>query len=188
MPRLLNDILEHNTRWVEAKRRPVSKVPQKKTAIFTCMDTRLVDFLEQAMGLGRGDAKVIKNAGNTLLDPGGGVVRSLLVAIYALGCDEVFVIGHTDCGMSQLDEDVFLQKMLERGVPMDAIASLKPSLREWLGAFHDPTGNVQRVVELLRANPLIPRDVPIHGLMFEPHEGELRLVVDGYAALPAATP
>lgn len=186
LPPLLDDILEHNARWVEAKNRPPSKVPQKKTVIFTCMDTRLVDFLEQAMGLGRGDAKFIKNAGNTLIDPGGGVVRSILVAIYALECSEVFIIGHTDCGMSQLDDAAFMQRMLDRGVPAEAISALKPSLREWLGAFHDPTGNVERVVHLLRENPLIPRDVPVHGLMFDPVAGELRLVVNGYENMPAA--
>ena len=182
---LLEDVLEHNARWREARSRPVTKVPQKKIAIFTCMDTRLVEFLEQAMGIGRGDTNVIKNAGATLIDPGGGVVRSLLVAIYALGCAEVFVIGHTDCGMAQIDDDVFTLKMLERGVPLEAISTLKPSLREWLGGFHDPVGNVERVVGLLRENPLIPRDVPLHGMMFDPHVGELRLVVDGY---PAARP
>jgi carbonic anhydrase len=184
LPPLLADILEHNARWVEAKNRPPSKVPQKKSVIFTCMDTRLVDFLEQAMGVGRGDAKFIKNAGNTVIDPGGGVVRSILVALYALECSEVFVIGHTDCGMAQLDESVFMQRMLARGVSAEAIASLKPSLREWLGAFHDPLGNVQRVVELLQTSPLIPRDVPVHGLMFDPVAGELRLVVNGYQNVP----
>jgi carbonic anhydrase len=71
---LLNNVLEHNARWVEARLRPLSKVPQKKVVLFTCM-ARLVEFLEQAMGLGRGDAQVIKNAGNTLVDPVGGVVR-----------------------------------------------------------------------------------------------------------------
>jgi carbonic anhydrase len=183
---MLNEILEHNARWVEAKNRPLSKVPQKKSVIFTCMDTRLVEFLEQAMGVGRGDAKVIKNAGNTLVDPGGGVVRSLLVAIYALGCEEVFVIGHTDCGMAQIDGTVFHQRMLDRGVPEEAISRLQPSLREWLGAFHDPLGNVQRVVRLLRENPLIPKDVPLHGLMFDPLVGELRLVVNGYGAVASS--
>ena len=97
---LLDDILAHNARWVEERSRPLSKVPRKRIALFTCMDTRLVDFLEQSMGLGRGDAKVIKNAGNTLIDPDGGVVRSLVVAVYALGCEEIYVIGHSDCGMS----------------------------------------------------------------------------------------
>lgn len=146
------------------------------------MDTRLVEFLEPALGLRRGDAKMIKNAGNTLIDPGGGVVRSLVVAVHALQCEEIFVIGHKDCGMSQLDENALRHTMLERGVPASAIDALEPSLGEWLGGFHDPIGNVERVVELLRANPLIPRDVPIHGLIFDPGSGIAEVLVAGYAA------
>jgi carbonic anhydrase len=175
---LLDHVLEHNARWVEARQRPLTKVPQKKVVIFTCMDTRLVEFLEQSMGLGRGDAQVIKNAGNTLVDPAaGGVIRSLVVAIYALECAEVFVIGHTDCGMTQIDDNALEKAMLARGVEAAALASLRPSLREWLGSFHDPVGNVERVVRVLRANPLIPKDVPVHGLMFDPGTGLLQPIV-----------
>lgn len=188
MAPLLDDILAHNARFVDDRSRPPSKVPKKGIALFTCMDTRLVEFLEQAMGVGRGDAKVIKNAGATLIDPNGGVVRSLLVAIYGLGCDEVMVVGHTDCGMAQINEDEFVQRMLSRGVPPEAIARLQPSLREWLGAFHDPIGNVERVTHLLRANPLIPADVPVHGLIFEPNKGQLNLVTNGYERMPAPRP
>lgn len=176
---LLHEILEHNERFVTERERTISKTPAKKIAVFTCMDTRLVDFLEPAMGLRRGDAKVIKNAGNTLIDPGGGVVRSLVVAIFALGCEEVYVIGHRDCGMAQIDEEALQQRMLDRGVPQEAIATLRPSLREWVGAFHDPAGNVRQVVTLLRENPLIPKDVPVHGLIFDPNSGRLDLLSSG---------
>jgi carbonic anhydrase len=179
---LLHEILQHNDRWNAERNRPLSKAPQKRVVIFTCMDTRLVEFLEPALGLRRGDAQMIKNAGNTLVDPGGGVVRSLVVAIHALQCEEVFVIGHKDCGMTQLDENALRQKMLERGVSSSAVDALEPSLGEWLGGFHDPMGNVERVVGLLRANPLIPRDVPIHGLMFDPGSGIAEVLVAGYAA------
>lgn len=182
---LLDAILEHNSRWVEERQRPLSKLPRKKVAIFTCMDTRLLDFLEQALGLGRGDAMVIKNAGNTLVDPSsGGVIRSLVVAVYALGCEEILVIGHTDCGMAQVDEVALEAKMISRGVKPAAIAALHPDLREWLGAFHDPTGNVAQVVSHLRNNPLFPADVPVHGLMFDPTTGLLQPVVTGYPAGP----
>ena len=34
-----------------------SKLPKKHLAIVTCMDTRLVNFLEPALGIKRGDAK-----------------------------------------------------------------------------------------------------------------------------------
>lgn len=186
----LQDVLEHNARWVEARNRPLTKVPQKKIAIFTCMDTRLVEFLEQAMGLGRGDAQVIKNAGNTLLHPGGGVVRSLVVAIYAIGVGEVFVIGHTDCGMAGLDIAKLEEAMLARGVTREAIDGLQPGLKDWVGAFKDPRRNVERVVRLLRDNPLIPKDVPVHGLMFNPASGLLKAVDpdERPVAAPAAAP
>lgn len=178
--RLLAEILAHNARFVADRERPLTKVPAKKIALFTCMDTRLVEFLEPAMGLGRGDAKVIKNAGNTIIDPGGGVIRSLVVAVHALGCEEIFVIGHLDCGMAQLDETELERRMLARGVPAAAIASLRPGLREWLGAFRDPHGNVRKVVADIRASPLLPADVPVHGLMFDPVSGRLELLVNGY--------
>jgi carbonic anhydrase len=177
---LLNEILDHNARWVTERNRPLSKNSQKKVVIFTCMDTRLVEFLEPALGLRRGDAQMIKNAGATLVDPGGGVVRSLVVAIHGLGCEEVFVIGHRDCGMGQIDSTALRKTMIARGVPEAAIESLHPSLQEWIGGFHNPIGNVERVVGLLRANPLIPRSVPLHGLMLDPASGTLQLLVDGY--------
>jgi carbonic anhydrase len=178
---LLDDVLTHNTRFVSERQGKLTSTPARKVVIFTCMDTRLVDFLEPAMGLRRGDAKVIKNAGTTVLDPNGGVIRSLAVAIYALDCEEVFVIGHLDCGMTQLDVTVVEQRMLSRGVPPSTIAALRPGLGEWLGTFRDADGNVRRVARLLRDNPLIPDDVPVHGLMFDPASGRLRVLEEGYA-------
>jgi carbonic anhydrase len=180
---LLSQILEHNERFVAERERPLTKAPAKKIALFTCMDTRLVEFLEPALGLRRGDAKVIKNAGNTIVDPTGGVIRSLVVAVYALGCEEIFVVGHRDCGMTQLDEDELERTMLQRGVVPEAIAALRPSLREWVGAFHDPDGNVRRMVEVIRTNPLMPADVPVHGLMFDPATGRLDLLMRGEPAV-----
>ena len=183
MPTLLQEVLAHNSRWVAERQGELSKAPQKKAVIFTCMDTRLVDFLEPALGLRRGDAQIIKNAGNTLVDPGGGVVRSLVVALHVLGCEEIMVIGHLDCGMAQVDAHALRQRMIDSGVPAGAISALKPGLSEWLGGFHDPLGNVERVVKLLRDNPLIPPPVPVHGMMFDPAHGTLKLLVDGYSAV-----
>ena len=179
MTPLLDQILEHNARFVAERERPLSRAPAKKIALFTCMDTRLVEFLEPALGLRRGDAKVIKNAGNTIVDPTGGVMRSLVVAVYALGCEEIYVVGHRDCGMTELDSQALEQTMLARGVPADAVAGLRPSLGDWVGAFRDPEENVRNVVRIIRESPLLPDDVPAHGLMFDPATGRLDLIVRG---------
>lgn len=181
---LLDSILTVNRKFVHPGAfPPLPKNPKKQFAIFTCMDTRLVDFLEPAMGIRRGDAKVIKNAGNILVDPlHGGVIRSLVAAIFMLGVEEVFVIGHEDCGMADVHPDKLKNDMIARGISPQAIETLVPDLAQWLGAFASPEENVSEVVGKIRANPLIPTDVPIHGLMFCPNDGRLEVVVDGYKA------
>ncbi|MEZ4272389.1 MAG: hypothetical protein R3C68_13480 [Myxococcota bacterium] len=56
-----------------------------------------------------------------------------------------------------------------------------PNLGEWLGAFRETANNVKRVVSQIRENPLIPDDVPVHGLVFDPHSGKLELVAQDRA-------
>ena len=181
---LLNSILTANGDFVHPGAfPPLPKNPKKQFAIFTCMDTRLVDFLEPAMGIKRGDAKVIKNAGNTLVDPlHGGVIRSLVAAVFMLGVEEIFVIGHEDCGMAHIHSEQLKSDMIARGISAEAIENLVPDLAQWLGAFACPEENVVEVVEKIRANPLIPADVPVHGLIFCPNDGRLEVMVNGYGA------
>lgn len=179
---LLESIVEANKNFVKPSAfPPLKKSPSRQLAIFTCMDTRLVDFLEPAMGLKRGEAKVIKNAGNTIVDPmGGAVIRSLVAGIFMLGVEEVFVIGHRDCGMAEVDAESVKRDMIKRGISPDIIDIHVPDLKQWLGVFSHPIENVERVVKILRHNPLIPQDVPIHGLLFCPNDGHLEIIVDGY--------
>jgi carbonic anhydrase len=179
--KLLDKILSTNLDFVRPGAfPPLPKNPKEQFAIFTCMDTRLVDFLEPAMGIKRGDAKVIKNAGNTLVDPNGGVIRSLVTAVFLLGVEEIFVIGHKDCGMASVNPEELKQKMVARGIDLEAIDTLVPDLGQWLGAFACPEENVERVTGIIRSSPLIPKDVPIHGLIFCPNDGKLEVIVRGY--------
>jgi carbonic anhydrase len=183
IPTLLDSVLQANRLFIKPNAfPPLPKNPTRQLAIFTCMDTRLVDFLEPAMGLKRGDAKVIKNAGNTIVDPeGGSVIRSLVAGIFLLGVEEVFVIGHRDCGMAEVDVSALKQKMISRGISESIIDHHVPDLSQWLGTFSHPLDNVEHVVGIIRQNPLIPRDVPIHGLLFCPNDGHLEVVVNGYS-------
>ncbi|GFE61000.1 carbonic anhydrase [Geobacter sp. AOG2] len=179
----LESIMAANRRFTKPNAfPPLPKSPKKQLAIFTCMDTRLVDFLEPAMGLKRGDAKVIKNAGNIIVDPmAGAVIRSLVAGVFMLGVEEIFVIGHRDCGMAQLDAESVKRDMIQRGISQDVIDIHVPDLKQWFGIFAHPVENVERVVKIIRHNPLIPKDVPIHGLIFCPNDGHLDVVVDGYS-------
>ena len=136
-----------------------SKLPKKHLAIVTCMDTRLVNFLEPCLGIKRGDAKIIKTVGNCLNGVFDTTVRSLLVCIYELTTSKSLTTG-----------------MLERGISPDAIKMVEKELVEWTDSFQKPEENVMKVVKELRANPLIPKDVKVHGLMFHPRSGKLELL------------
>lgn len=183
--RILEEVMARNRAFVESLPDHClgcesDKLPSRQLALFTCMDTRLVDFLEPAMGISRGEVKVIKNAGNSVTGPFEATIRSLVIGIFELGVNEVMVVGHLDCGMSVSTSDTLVKKMLARGISPDAIKMVEKELEDWIDHFHHPEDNVRDVVFKIRTNPLIPNDVPVHGLVFNPHTGELKVLVNGY--------
>ena len=71
---MIDELLEFNSVFVENKgyeKYVTTKYPDKKIAIVTCMDTRLVELIPAALGLRNGDVKMIKNAGGTVTHPFG---------------------------------------------------------------------------------------------------------------------
>lgn len=67
----------------------------KGIAIITCMDSRIEPLA--LLGLGPGDAKVIRNAGARVSDE---VLASLVIVRYLLGVTRSMVIAHTECRMT----------------------------------------------------------------------------------------
>lgn len=121
---MVQELKDFNRKFVEEKgyeRFATSKYPDKKIAIVTCMDTRLVELLPAALGIHNGDVKIIKNAGGTITNPLDSTMRSILIAIYELGVNEVMVIGHTGCGVQGMKADEMLHLMKERGVSEEHI-------------------------------------------------------------------
>lgn len=176
---MIKDILDYNKKFVENKLYEpyrTSKYPDKKIAIVTCMDTRLIELLPAALGLKNGDAKIIKNAGGTIAHPFGSVVRSLLIAIYELDVKEICIIGHTDCGVQHMNSDALLNKMQERGVAKEKLALAEDfgiDLHHFLEGFDDVEDSVKNSVALLKRHPLIPDDVDIYGFILDSVSGEL---------------
>jgi len=163
---VIKDILAKNQ---EFKFQDLSDAkPSPKLCIITCMDSRLIELLENALGIGRGDAKIIKNAGNIVDE---GVIRSAAVAIYALGVTEIIIVGHTDCGMAHLDEDLIVSKMRELGVSEDVIENFSISA---LNPIADEEENVIEGVKRLKSSPLIPESIGIHGLIIDIKTGRLK--------------
>ena len=164
---MVEEIIAFNKQFVESKgyeKYVTNKYPDKKLAILSCMDTRLTELLPAALGLRNGDAKIIKNAGAVISHPFGSVIRSLLVAIYELGVEDIMVIAHSDCGAHHMDSNEMIRFC---GVDFDS----------WLGGFDDTRKSVSETVDSIIHHPLIPSDVHVHGFIIDSLTGELTQVV-----------
>ena len=176
---MIEEMLRFNRRFVETKeyeKYKTSKYPDKKIAIVTCMDTRLVELLPAALGIKNGDVKMIKNAGGTITNPFDSTVRSLLVAIYELGVTEVMIIGHTGCGVQGMNANEMLNLMRSRGISDEHINLMMHcgiDLKSWLHGFEDTHAAVEETVDLVRNHPLIPTDVTVKGYILDSLTGEL---------------
>ncbi|MCL2550488.1 MAG: carbonic anhydrase [Methanimicrococcus sp.] len=175
---LINEILEFNQDFVADKKYEAfdtTRFPNKKVAVLSCMDTRLTELLPAALNFKNGDIKIIKNAGAMITHPYGSVMRSMLVAIYELGVNEIMVIGHYGCGMKGLDASKLLQKMEDRGITKDKIDGVRSDIdiNKWLSGFENPVTSVEETVSLIKNHPLIPKDVNVYGFLIDPHTGKL---------------
>ena len=174
---MIDDILKYNRQFVSEKAYEpfiTDKYPAKKLAILTCMDTRLTVLLQEALGLRNGDAKIIKNAGGIIPTETDTAIRSLLVAIYELGVNEVMVIHHSTCGACHMSYEEFRPHMLERGIPEDTLKEWEGrGIGPWLEGFHDTEASVRRTVEAIVNHPLVPMDVTVRGFIIDSVTGEL---------------
>jgi carbonic anhydrase len=139
----------------------LSPAPRRKVAVLACMDTRIDLF--PMLGLERGDAHIVRNAGGLVTDD---AIRSLSVSQRKLGTQEIVVVMHDDCGLHGASEDEFAQALAADGV-----------LPTWrLGAFDDVEATLRRGLLRLRSSPELPHRDHIRGFVFNPENGTLREV------------
>jgi carbonic anhydrase len=139
----------------------MSSKPRRRVAVLSCMDTRI--DLYRLLGLERGDAHIIRNAGGLPTDD---AIRSLSASQRLLGTDEVVVVMHDRCGLLGASEDEFAAALQADGV-----------LPNWrLGAFSDVEATLRASLARLRSAPELPARDGIRGFVFDPHSGSLREV------------
>lgn len=176
---IIEDILAYNRQFVEEKKYEqyeTSKYPDKRLAILSCMDTRLTELLPDALGIKNGDVKMIKNAGGVVSHPFGSIMRSLLIAIYELGVEDIMVIGHYDCGVQHMDGEKMLEHMRSRGIKQESIDIINQcgvDLESWLTGFADVEHSVIETVHMIDHHPLVPKGVRVQGFLMDPLTGRL---------------
>ena len=180
---MIDQIIEYNKTFVANKgyeQYVTDKYPSKKLAVLSCMDTRLTELLPAALGLKNGDAKIIKNAGGLVISPFDSALRSLVVAVYELGVEEIMVVAHSNCGACHMSYGHFHEEMLKRGITdetLDTIRRCGVDLDQWLEGFKDTPESVRKTVETIKTHPLMPRDITVRGFIIDSVIGALEEIM-----------
>jgi carbonic anhydrase len=136
--------------------------PAKHVAVVACMDARLNPY--GLLGLGEGDAHVIRNAGGVITAD---QLRSLAISQRLLGTTEIILIHHTDCGMLTFTDDAFKASIQDE-------IGVKPA---WAAeAFSDLDTDVRQSLRRVREDPFIPVKDSVRGFVYEVETGKLREV------------
>ena len=181
------EVIAANTAYAEnfGSKGSLALPPARHFAILTCMDARL-DPAKYA-GLAEGDAHVIRNAGGRASDD---AIRSLVISYKLLGTAEWFVIHHTDCGMEFFTNEV-MSGLLASSLETAALGangftdigkgpgSTEGRYINWL-TIADAEGSVVEDVARIRNHPLVPKNIPIYGYIYDVRSGRL-------VEVPAAT-
>jgi carbonic anhydrase len=139
----------------------LSPRPRRKVAVLACMDTRIDLF--PMLGLERGDAHIIRNAGGLVTDD---AIRSLSASQRLLGTEEIVVVMHEGCGLHGASEDEFAQALAADG-----------ALPTWrLGAFDDVEATLRHGLGRLRSSRELTARDRVRGFVFDPETGALREV------------
>ena len=152
--------------------------PARRFAVLTCMDVRIDPA--KALGLQEGDAHVIRNAGGRASDD---AIRSLVISYKLLGTREWFVIHHTNCGMETFTDEV-MRGLLASSLTTATVdatgwhdtgagpGSAEGQYIDWL-TISNLEQSVVDDVQRIRAHPLVPRDIPIYGYIYDVRSGRL---------------
>jgi carbonic anhydrase len=160
MPKNADEMLEAAATRAEELAAPgLSPKPRRRVAVLSCMDTRIDLF--PMLGIERGDAHIIRNAGGLATDD---AIRSLSASQRLLGTEEIVVVMHEGCGLHGASEDDYRHMLADDGI-----------LPTWrLGAFDDLEPTLLASLERLRSARELPHRDHIRGFVFNPEDGTLR--------------
>lgn len=159
----IDELLANNRAFADSlPERHLDVRPSRRLAIVTCMDSRLDVFA--ALGLGHGEAHVLRNAGGVITDD---VIRSLAISQRRLGTREVMLVHHTDCGMQSLTDDGFRAELLEATGVAPAFA---------IESFSDVDDDVRQSILRVRRSPFLVHRDGVRGFVYDVERHSLREV------------
>lgn len=167
---------------------------ENRVAVVTCMDSRI--NISEIMGLPLEKMLIMRNAGGRVSED---TLRSLVLSHKLLGVEEIFVIQHTDCGLQKitnevmnnlLEESIFKAQLTNNcNITLDPLEDntqcqwkntlpccgyhQKENKIDWLPIMQGLSDSIVNDVVKIRNHPLIPKNIPIYGFIFDVNTGEL---------------
>jgi carbonic anhydrase len=159
----IDELLANNRAFADGlPERHLDVRPSRRLAIVTCMDSRLDVFA--ALGLGDGEAHVLRNAGGVITDD---AIRSLAISQRRLGTREVMLIHHTNCGMQTLTDDGFRAELQQATGVAPAFA---------IESFSDVDADVRQSILRVRRSAFLPHRDRVRGFVYDVDTHRLREV------------
>ena len=182
----LDPLLERNRAFATTGAHTgLSMMPNQPIFVVTCLDPRVdpAAFL----GVGLGDAPVVRNAGGRITDA---VIDDIAFISYLAGTIlgdgplfEVAVIHHTNCGMEFFTDDV-MRDLLASSLETAELGaqgfrdvgkgpgSAEGQFIDWL-TIKDAKQAVVDDVTRIRRHALVPKKIPIYGYIYDVKTGRL---------------
>lgn len=158
---VIDELLANNQAFADSlPTRHLDVRPSRRLAVVTCMDSRLDVFA--ALGLGEGEAHVLRNAGGVITDD---VIRSLAISQRRLGTREVMLIHHTGCGMQTLSDDEFRAELQQATGMAPAFA---------IESFKDLDADVRQSILRVRRSAFLEHRAHVRGFVYDVDSHRLR--------------
>ena len=157
----VDEVIARNRTYADGFTEGDAKLPPNlPLVVLTCLDARVQPT--RFLGLGVGDAHVVRNAGGRATDD---ALRSIIISTQLLGTRECMVIHHTDCGMLTFtNDDVRAKLKAETGASADDIDFMP---------FSDVEESARDDVQAIRANPLLPTDLEVTAWVYDVKTGTI---------------
>ncbi|KAL2784486.1 carbonic anhydrase [Aspergillus keveii] len=178
-PAALTTLLERNAAYAKTHTPILTNAEIKasgilayKTLIITCTDGRIRP--EKFLGIENPHEFLISRNSGARARP---ALANLLALDDLVGLETVLVIGHTDCGAHNFDEDAIKERLSERASKAPAPSDSRREIEAL--EFGKIEGSIEQSVQgdvnFLKESPLVRGELKgsIFGLVFDIHSGEL---------------
>jgi carbonic anhydrase len=163
-PQGFDDLLAANEQYAADHRSSdLAGTAARGLAVVTCMDSRIEPL--QMLGLVKGDAKILRNAGARVTDD---VLRTLVLATHLLDVSRIMVVAHTDCRMSKVNDEQVHEAIQESS----GIDTRSLEFR----TIDDQREALDHDVQKIRSSPFLPH-VQVLGCIYDVKTGRLEVAV-----------